>query len=126
MRQVVSLKYFSHQQKCIEHFTRERKSIWCNLGSPLCHVHVRGKRLGNWTRGKSGRVKNKKREAQALIFISFEPFTLNGALSRVIELTGKKLISASENDDEEREQLGVSEDVLYSRRPLYVPAVDEC
>lgn len=63
----------------------------------------------------------------SLDYYLIEPFGFDRGKSwiDVVELTSEKLISPGEDDDEEREELGVSEDILHSRRPFHVPAVDE-
>ena len=39
--------------------------------------------------------------------------------------TSAKLNKSSDHDDEERQELGVGEDVLNEGGPLHLPAVDE-
>ena len=44
----------------------------------------------------------------------------------VLRLPPAELDQAGPDDDEEGEELGVSEHILHCRGPLYVPAVDKC
>lgn len=49
----------------------------------------------------------------------------NNNFNFTTELTGAQLIGSRENYNEKREEFGVCENVLHSRRPRDVPAIYE-